>query len=126
MKEAIIPILIVVAIVAAIVLYNDKIKTQHDDIDKMKTALAGAKNIIKPGSGITLQNIPVKNEIHFWARYALSPNYLSVHTHQFDTVLTIVNVNTCDSIQNTLLTNSRKMLWQQKDEQYCYFLTCSK
>ena len=123
MKEGIIPILIVVAIATAIVLYNGKIKTQTDDIDKMESALSGAQKMITPGSHITVQSIPVKNEIHFWSRYVLAPSYVAYRTNNFDTVLTITGNSFCDSMQNAL--GNRKMLWRNKDQQYCYFLTCA-
>ncbi|PQJ11130.1 hypothetical protein CJD36_014270 [Flavipsychrobacter stenotrophus] len=125
MKDGIIPILLLISVIVATVMFSNKINGKTDDVDKMEKALAGTHNFIAPGSNISFQNVPNKNELHFWARLALAPSYLTNKADRFDTVLTICNTDKCDSIKMLLKTNNRNTLWQNNDDQYCYFLTTS-
>lgn len=123
MKDGIIPILILISISVAAVMFNNKIDSKTDDVDKMENALKGVHTFLKPGSNISFQNGANKAELHFWARLALTPNYLANKPHSFDTLLTVCSKEQYDSMNNDLQKNNRYILWQNKDDQYCYILT---
>ena len=123
MKDGIIPILLLLSIIVSGFMYSNKISSKTDDVDKMQQALKGAHAYITPGSNISFQNLPKKIELHFWARLALTPNYLTDKADRFDTILTVCNKDQCDSIAIELLQNKRHALWQNRDDQYCYILT---
>ena len=106
-------------------LFRDKIGREPDDLLKVEMALAGAQKIIPPGADITLQNLSDRGELHFWVRYILAPDYVAYRTHQFDTILAIASLSKCDSVANQIAAEKRRVLWQNKDAQYCYYLTCS-
>ncbi len=123
MKEGIIPILVLLSVLLATAMFNNKINSQKDDVDKMEQALKGAKAILPAGTNISFRNIPVKNEQQFWARYTLAPCYMAFTKHNFDTVLTICQRQLGDSVNNDLTRQQHTTLWSNKDDQYCYYLT---
>lgn len=125
MKDGIIPILILISISVAAVMFNSKNNRKTDDIDKMGTALNGVQAFLKPGSNISFQNGAQKAELHFWARLVLTPNYLANKPDSFDTLLTVCSKEQYDSMNNDLQKNNRHILWQNKDDQYCYILTAT-
>lgn len=123
MKEKMMPLLMLLAMIMATVMFYNKWHDGHDDLDAMQQALAGAQRYIKPGSSMTFENAPIKNELHFAARYWLTPSYLAFHAHTFDTVLSVYPLKVKDSITQAYTTANRKTLWQYADKEYCYMLT---
>lgn len=123
MKDGIIPILLLISVIVSAAMFSSKISGKPDDVDKMEHALLGAKHFIAPGSNLSFQNVPNRTELYFWARFALTPNYLVGKVGAFDTLLTICRTEECDTIKTSLKNSGRNTLWQNNDDQYCYFLT---
>ncbi len=124
-------IILLVSIAAATLLFGKKMHGVDDNMDKMERALTGAKPFIAAGTNLQLRNIKGKNELHFWARYQFTPHYMSYKTTEYDTVLTIcpilamMPIMAVDSILKATGNRDKKLLWQNKDEEYYYFLTCT-
>ena len=126
MKEGIIPILLIIAAVVSAAVFSNKINRQSDGLDKLEVSLSGARKHIAPGSHITLRCDPPKNELFFWVRYTLAPNYVALRAHTYDTVLTIGDNSTLGHILHDIDSSKRKLLWQNNDGLYCYFLTSGR
>ncbi len=124
MGQGCIPILIVLSVTTATVMYSNKIHHDDDDIDKIQRALAGIYNVIPVNADLNFRNIGVDPAVYQQIRYILAPAYLSVHAHNYDTVLSVCSIYAVDSaLQATAA--GQKLLWQSRDDRYYYFLTSS-
>lgn len=125
MKGSLVFIVLVVAVVAATLQHINKSNPQGDRIEKMADGLKEVKKYLPPGSSFKF-NMPegAPGDAYMLWRYILAPAYASIHPkEQFDTVLSISNMNVSDSAIHAL-TDNRNVLCTSTDGQYKYYLTC--
>jgi|GEM_PF-6945617 len=126
MKGVSVFILLLAAIVVATKWHVNKDNAQGDKIDKLDAGLKEVKAHLPPGSSFKLkmpEGIP--SDIYILWGYLLAPRYCSISPKEnYDTVLTICNMNVTDSALHSI-TDHRKMICNSEDGQYKYFLTCN-
>ena len=120
MKAYTILILMVTAIAVSTLLYLSKTK-QADDIDRFSKSLQPVTVHIPSGAHISIRSEPSKAELLPWARYALTPRYLSP-LPDYDTILTIQYLQGGDSSLQAFVA-AQHPIWQARDSQYIYTLT---
>lgn len=125
MKDKFIPLLMLVAIVAATVAFRNKWRDKADGIDLMAAALREPSQQISTSTRLTFQNYPIDNELHFRARYVMAPRHIPFHNWMFDTTLTITPLPLKDSIHKALADAHRRTLWQYADDRHDYIITTS-
>lgn len=125
MKDKFIPLLMLVAIVAATVAFRNKWRDKADGIDLMAAALHEPSQQISTSTRLTFQNFPINNELHFQARYVMAPRRLPFHKEMFDTTLTVTPLPQQDSIHKVLADAHRRTLWQYADNIHDYIITAS-
>jgi hypothetical protein len=125
MKDKFIPLLMLVAIVAATVAFRNKWRDKADGIDLMAAALSTPSQQISNSTRLTFQNFPINNELHFQARYVMAPRRLPFHKDMFDTTLTVTPLPLKDSIRKVLADEHRRTLWQYADDRHDYIITTS-
>ena len=127
MKSSRIYAILLIAIVMAGVLHAKKnnISGEEENIDKMRTGLSEIAKLVPEDRPVALNVLSPNVEIYLWCRYVLAPRYCPPVTQSHsDTVLTVSPQFTSDSaLQNAIA--GRKILWQNKDELYSYYLTCT-
>jgi len=118
MKSPFVLILLLLTTIVAAWQFVNKAGSEHDDIDKAEITLQELKELLPKGSRITLAppNTPI--DIQLRINYVLAPVLVS-STVNYDTVLSVTPGNTDSMPAN------RKIIWQQADGQYHYYLSCS-
>ena len=125
MRNAVLPVLVMVFIIATTVLHSKKTSKEYNEIDKIQTALTDLKPIITRNGGISYSGVNTGNEMRFWIKYALAPAYISVNSPISDSILTICPLQFLDSAM-ALARNRGKIVWQKKDDQYAYIYTTAR
>lgn len=129
MKGVTVILLLLLSVIAATLLHSYKIshKVNENEIDaqiaQLDKSLTGIEKNIAPNTNIYYRHINAKGEFYAWACYLLAPT-VCFKSGLCDTVLTINTLPDNDSINHSILYN-RKILWQNKDNNYHYILTCS-
>ena len=123
MKEKMIPLLLLTAIVAATMLFAAREQHTTEQLDKMQATLQPVNKMVPESAAISFQNIPVNNELHFFARYTLAPRYLPFHKQVCDTLLTICEPGKKDSIAAAYTAERRRIVWQASEDGNVYLLT---
>lgn len=123
MKERMIPLLLLTAIVAATILFMAR---QHADVtpmDRMSAKLQPISRLVPESSAISFQNQPIRNELHFYARYWLAPRYLPFHKTISDTLLTVCDADKADSLKTAYIAEHRRPVWTATEDGLVYLLT---
>lgn len=124
-SQFILPILLV-AIGIACMMHKYKADQQFIDIDLINKGLSGIIQYLPPSSSFTYKAEGVSTDVYLHSRFLLAPRYLSInYKEHFDTVLSISPYNAPDTVVAGI-TGSRKLIWQNKDDHFAYFLTCSR
>ena len=118
-------IILLFAIGIVAFLFYIRINKEQDETDKLSKSLSGLEKMIPINGNITIKLVNTKVELWCWARYLFAPRYIASKTNNYDSVLTIGTLNLKDSLMNVYNTN-RKIIWQNSDDQYCYFLSCKQ
>ncbi len=118
-------ILLLIAFIVVSFLFYNRINKEQDETDKLNKGLSGLETIIPINGNITIKLINTKVELWCWARYLLGPRYIASKTNNYDSVLTIGTINLKDSLYNAY-SKDLKIIWQNSDDQYCYFLSCKQ
>jgi hypothetical protein len=123
--------LIITTITIATILHAVKINGETDDMDKMSLALKGIEKVLPATANISIQSLGGPDNRWFYCRYLLVPRHCVLYrpvldsSRKFDTLLTITSFDASDSIVHTI-TDYRKIIWENKDKQYKYYLTCNR
>lgn len=118
MKSGWVLLIVFAAVAASAALHYHKNKGITDEVTRIEQGLSGSKNILSPGSRLSLITIPANSEVISLARFALAP--VSVSSTPTDTVLYITFP---DSIID--LTN-KHLVWEHRDDRYKYTLTTTR
>ncbi len=127
MKDRIIPLLIVIAVILTTIFFTKKAEDERAPIDALGEAFAGIENSIPDNSNISVLDLADSTDfVHFycWSRYILAPRYLARYANECDTVLILARINTPDNIIRPIMHNKR-ILWKHQDSSYAFFLTSS-
>jgi hypothetical protein len=130
MKGVTVTLLLLLSVLAATLLHNYKINHQVQanyveiEIELLQKGIAGIEKTIPPNTNIYYRQINAKVEIYVWTCYLLAPPIACFSANPCDTVLTVNTLPENDSINHSIIYN-RKILWQNKDNNYHYILTCS-
>jgi len=127
MRSSWILILFVLALAAGVATYLCHAPTVDSRfIDMVSASMQGIGKVVPPGSRIGVRrytNFIMINPIN---HYALATEHISLFEHnRLDTLLIITSAVPSDSVLHEAL-NGRKVLWQNKDSMYRYYVTCSK
>lgn len=119
-------ILIVLALMAGTLLHRRQQDKNAIDIDRIAVALTGLDKLVPKETNIKINPIQLSNTVALWSRYILAPRFCSLDPDdKIDTVLTICKTATADSIVNRI-TENKRLLWRNEDDQFRYFLTCKQ
>ncbi|GAA4461231.1 hypothetical protein GCM10023093_05540 [Nemorincola caseinilytica] len=115
-----------VAVALATAMYVERSRqTTMTDMQKQVIALQGMTKVLPPGAQMSFSCPDNNAELYAICRYTLAPMYLSfVQGEHFDTALTLLRVNAADSTVQ-VVTTGRRVLWQNTDDTYRYYLTCN-
>ena len=128
MKDYIVPILIVVAVIVTALQFNATTKADDDSIDKLEVALADVKNIVPENANLSYRFLADTTNFLYsfmWNRYVLAPRHLSPIADECDTLITVCRANLLNQ-GNLAKIYSKKVLWRKQVGTYFFFLSCNQ
>jgi hypothetical protein len=126
MKSRFVLPLVIVAIGIAALLHRYKARHQSTEIDQIQQGLYPLMRYLPPSASFTYKPEGVSTDVYLYGRFILAPRYLSInYKEHFDTVLSVCPYNVADTTVTRIIGN-RKLLGQNRDDHYAYFLTCSR
>ncbi|MBC7554633.1 MAG: hypothetical protein H7257_11710 [Taibaiella sp.] len=125
MKQVWILICSLFAVTIAAGQFGLRIHAESDDIDKIEAALYGLRQVLPPGARIGYNAPYTSNETGYQVKYVLTPAYVCRAANNYDTVIHIYPLAMADSL-TAALSIAHKIIWQNKDNQNAFLLTCRK
>lgn len=126
-KSSVVLIMLLVAVICSTAFYA-KFRTEapDTDIDKNAKGLTGIYRVLPKGTRVTFICPDNNATLYGMCRYLLAPRYLSFRDgNKYDTALVITHLTTSEDEQNRIIAN-RRVLWQNTDSNYHYYLTCTQ
>lgn len=94
-------------------------------IDMITRSMRGIDKAIPVGSRIGVQRFVNFSLVYPINHYALASQYISLFEGgHFDTLLVLTPSSASDSVLNAAI-GGRRVLWQNQDSMYRYYITCS-
>ncbi len=127
MKLLKVNIIIAVAFVASLLLFNYKVNNSQNDIDRLAGPLKAMQKCILPNSTISFSAPSASVELLIWSRYILFPVQIDrLEEIRHDTMLCVYRAGISDSVKNALLENKTIILIDSNSEYRCYLLADAK
>ena len=124
MKPWAVNIVLLLSVIAAIYFYRVKFSGLTNE-DRIKNGLEGVKKYLPANSHIVIKCDMPDGTFSSLAAYFLVPaKPIPPSKTGGDTILILQPLNSTDSASAALINNS-KVLWQNKDDKYVYFLLFS-
>lgn len=124
MKSVALVILLLSSVIIAVLLQFAKTQNENNEKERIRKGFAGIEHVMRPYSNINYNESNVKESItRTLTRYFLAPGIASFRSVPCDTLLSIININDSDSTIHKL-TDGRRLLWENKDDQNHYILSC--
>lgn len=120
MKGTWVLLFIFISVIISTLLFRNKHNKEQDGIDKLTATLSGIKPYLSPGAHIYIEKDAASTETFFWTRYVLAPVHLSTN-NTLDTVFTIAKLG-----DQLMTDSSKKIIWENRDENYRYTLASKK
>lgn len=115
-------IIIAVALLSSILLFNYKVNNSENDIDKLGSTLKAMQQFLLPNSNISFSAPSRPVELLIWSRYILFPvNIDRLEEKYHDTTLYIYPADVSDSLKTALLTN-RTIISIDSNAEYKFYL----
>ncbi len=127
MKGFFVVVVMVWAVIAATKQHVHKDNAQGARINKMAAGLAPVMAYLPADASFSFK-MPegAPGDAYMIWRYLMAPRYASIDAaEQFDTTLSILNMNASDSLVHAIETNTR-VIASGNDGQYKYYLTSNK
>lgn len=115
-------VILLASIIIASLLFQSKAADTVDDVDVFHKGLAGIEKHLAAGANVYLQATDRREMLVFPVSYNLVPAQAANNDRGLDTILTIAKTTDSDSIINAML-KGRKIIWNNRDSQYYYFLS---
>ena len=126
-KGSVVLILIAASLAVSVALQSSKTTSgsaDDNEIERISKAMAGVAPLIPEGSAISFRGEPGQYAPYIQARYLLAPRAMNIPAADTnpDTLLAIQYIYSGDSALQHVV-DSRRLVWEQKDDRYRYTLT---